>query len=57
MDPLVLEVMGSVSSVKPLLFGFVAVGTVLLVAVADQETDALLAFLKSKAKTSFTKSK
>ena len=46
MDPLVLEMVGSVSSVKPLLLRFVSVGSVLLITLAHQEPDALLAILK-----------
>jgi hypothetical protein len=47
MNPLVLEMMWSVSTVEPLLFRFVAVRSVLLVAVANQKPDAgLFAVLK-----------
>jgi hypothetical protein len=47
MNPLVLEVMRSVSTMESLLFRFVAVRSVLLVTVAHQKPDAgLFAVLK-----------
>ena len=49
MDPLVLEVVRGVPSVEPQLLGLVAVGPVLLIALADQESNPLLAFLKQKS--------
>ena len=48
MNPLVLEVVRGVPSVEPQLLGLVAVGPVLLIALADQESNPLLAFLKQK---------
>ena len=56
MDPLVLEVVRGVPSVEPQLLGLVAVGPVLLIALADQESNPLLAFLKQKGSWSGTTS-
>ena len=48
MDPLVLEVVRSVPPMQPELLGLVPVGSVLLIALADQESNPLLTLLQQK---------